>query len=232
MDDDEIFQSGTTIVDGNLCILIAGSWVFIVPNSHLPRDDNPDCPPVSIFRFEGNFSHFNHQPQGNDAISFLTVLTANSPYGVSAMSVNMVTTIADPPVPSALEMRFWIRPESTGEDKHLLIPLTSEKIPGFFYRTPDGGVDSTRWERLVQTLSGRRSLVLLNVKDEGVENDRGTQTLRLISCAPDKTQVTYRDLVLPDFIDLFSVQGLYLDDHLGVVSVTDLNGVLYTIPYA
>jgi len=231
LDDDQIFQSGTTIVDGNLCILIAGTLVFTVPNSHLPRDDNPDCPSMSIFRFEGNFSHFNHQPRGDDDISFLTVLTANSPYGVAAMSVNMVTSIAEPPVPSALEMRFWIRPESNGEDQHLLTPLTSERMPGFFYRNADG-VDSIRWERLVQTLSGRRGLVLSNVKDEGDENGRGTQVMRLISCERDKTQVTYRDLVLPDFIDLFSVQGLYLDDHLGVVSVTDLTGVLYTIPYA
>jgi hypothetical protein len=74
--------------------------------------------------------------------------------------------------------------------------------------------------------------VLSSVRDEADDDPRGTQTLRLISCDPHKIQATYRDLVLPDFIDLFCVQGLFLDDHLGIVTLIDSNGVLYTIPYA
>ena len=195
-----------------------------MPNNLLPRDDNPDCPSMSTFRFEGNFSHSNNENDDDDE-SFLTVLTANSPYGVFAMAVNVVH-----PALCAVKITFWIRPESPAEEKALLVPLTSESMPGFFHTTVDE-VDSTRWERLVQTLSGRRGLVLVNVRDEP-EDPRGTQTLHLISCESHKPQATYRELVLPDFIDLFTARGLFLDDHLGVVSLVDSSGVLYTIPYA
>ena len=181
-----------------------------------------------MYRFEGNFSHSNNETDDEDE-SFLTVLTANSPYGVFAMAVNVVH-----PALCAVKITFWIRPESPAEDKALLFPLTSESMPGSFH-TPVDEVDSTRWERLVQTLSGRRGLVLVNVRDEADEPEddpRGTQILHLISCERHKPQATYRELVLPDFIDLFTARGLFLDDHLGVVSLVDSSGVLYTIPYA
>jgi hypothetical protein len=226
LDEAQISQSGTTIVNGNLCIVIADSLLFTVPNSYLPRDDNPDCASMSIFRFEGNFRYFAHPHRTND-VSFLAILTANSPYGVSAMSVNVVLSLTEP-IRDALDITFWIRPESTtGEkDGQLLVPLKSKSMPGFFFST----LEESRWESLVQTLSGKRGLVLLNMRDGGAGDCR--QVLRLVSCDHQMTQATYRDLVLPDFINLFNVRGLFLDDHLGVVSMIDPTGVLYTIPYA
>jgi len=146
--------------------------------------------------------------------------------------VSVVSPSAEPREPSALEVTFWIRPESAEDDEHLLIPRTSERIPGVF-NTTTNDVDSSRWEMLFQTISGRRGLMLVNVRDEGDEsNSQGTQILRLVSYERHKTQVVCRDLVLPDFIDLFRIHGLFLDDHLGVVSMIDPSGVLYTIPYA
>jgi hypothetical protein len=144
------------------------------------------------------------------------------------MCVNEVSPITEPRIPSGLEITFWIRSESAGEDKHLLSPLIPENMPGFAYSTV-GESDSSRWERMVQTLSGRRGLVLSNVRDETREDDlRGTQVLRLVSCERHRAQATFRDLVLPDYIDLFSVHGLFLDDHLGIVSMIDSTGVLYS----
>lgn len=187
---------------------------------------------MSIFRFEDRFNRFNHQPRTNDEdSSFFTILTVNSPYGVSAMSVNVVSTTTDPTMPNALDITFWMRPELTGEDKPLLVPHKSESVAGLFHSTYDEGSPS-RWENLVQTLSGRRALMLLNVREEADGNSPGALVIRLISCESDRTRSTYRDLVLPDHIDLSNVHGLFLDDHLGVVSLIDSQGMLYAIPYA
>jgi hypothetical protein len=216
-----IFHTGTTIVDGNLCIIVADArCVLTVPNSLLPRDDNPECPPISMFRFEDNLID-----NSRDDVSFMSILTANSPYGVFAMSLD----IASVENAAALDVTFWIRTESTpGEGRHL---ITSESMPGSLSVTAVDDIDLSQWENVVQALSGRRGLVLLNMQNEVDYDSQGTQVLRLVSCQ-SHTHVTFRDLVLPDSIDLFKVHGLFLDDHLGIVSMIDSTGLLYVIPYA
>jgi hypothetical protein len=64
-----ILHSGTAIVDGNLCIIVAvARCVLTVPNSLLPRDDNPECPPISMFGFD------NFIDNSRDDVSFMFIL--------------------------------------------------------------------------------------------------------------------------------------------------------------
>jgi hypothetical protein len=213
-----IFHSGTAFVDGNPCIIVADTrCVLTVPNSLLPRDDNPECPPISMFRFEDNLID-----NSRDDVSFMSILTANSPYGVFAMSLD----IASVENAAALDVTFWIRTESTKGEGNL---ITSESMLGSLFQTADVGL--SHWDNVVRALSGRRGLVLLNMGNEIDYDSQGTPVLSLVSCQ-SHTHVTFRDLVLPDSIDLFRVHGPFLDDHLGVVSMIDSTGLLYVIPYA
>ena len=181
----------------------------MVPDSLLPRDDNPDCPSMSMFRFEDT----SLDPPPRIATEFFAMLTVNSPYGVPAMAIHVTAPQIEQVVPHTAEITFWTRNDSEGTGKNLLIPLPcGESIPGAF-RAPGNC--------LVQTLSGRKGLIWV---------DDDTQVLCLVGC--DGHNITIRDLVIPDVVDLANLHGLFLDDHLGVVSLIDKGGVLYTIPYA
>jgi hypothetical protein len=208
-----IFHSGTAFVDGNPCIIVADTrCVLTVPNSLLPRDDNPECPPISMFRFEDNLIDNSR----DDVIfSFYTMLTANSPYGVCAMSLDSTSD------ESAFEITFWIRTESTKREGIL---ITSESMLESLLPQPD--FDRSGSEIGVRAFSGMRGLwIMRNI-------DHDSPVLRLVSCR-SHTHVTCRDLILPDSIDLFRVRPrMFLDDHLGVVSMIDSTGLLYVIPYA
>lgn len=166
---------------------------------------------MSMFQFEG--ASFDPPPQASGVVTtFFGMMTVNSPFGVQAMAIHLTAPLIDPEVPNTVEITFWTRKDSEGAEGHRLVPVSCESMPGAF-RLPR--------ELSVQTLSGRKGLMWL---------DDDSHVLCLAGCDGHKT--TIRDLVIPDIVDLANVHDLFLDDHLGVVSLIDKGGVLYTIPYA
>ena len=228
---EQIDQAAATIVGGDLCILVVDtpdSWAFTIPHSRLPHTDNPQCPVTSTLTFGNNFAHFNsHSRSYCDAnLESLNTVTANATYGVAAISVDTGLSNSGSKLPSSfMDVSFWVQSQ---ENKSLITPLALPvSIPGSLYLGPDG--ETTFWQPVIQTASGRKGLILSTMRD----GDSEKQVLNLVSYEADmEGKVFHRELAIPASIDLSQMCHLLLDDNLGVVTVIERGGVLHTIAYA
>lgn len=221
----QIYGARIVLTDKDLGILIADpsgkSYVLTVPKSCVLQTDDRL---YSTLSFGNKFTFFEGYCQDDaDASRTSTVMTNTTHnYGVHAMTI-------DSPPPSDgntafTDIIFWVQPR-VFEDKTVpLVPLVLPNgMPGSLF-------ESNFAHHLFQSFSGRKGLIMLDVAEEGLAQKL---ILRLLSCDPEALRpITYRDLTLPDFLAPSRIQRLSIDDHLGVVSIIDSDGMLHAIPYA
>ncbi|KAF9529727.1 hypothetical protein CPB83DRAFT_893246 [Crepidotus variabilis] len=245
-------QSGTAIVKGDLCIIFAEtyrSWIFTLPRRYLPTNDNPACLKLAHLNWGPNFATFGNLSDDEDEDEpesiHLNVLTANDTYGVLAISLDKRDTwehsnTGGVPIRRELGLTAWVTvppsDSNIGFPVHLEPLPLEEAIAGTLQSLRDPETDNP-WLLIVQTLSGRKSLLLTNITPEDADPDIEEQlVLRLVHCEPEAEnedeRIYYRDLEIPSFINLSKVHGLFLDDHMGVVTMVDTKGVLYALPMA
>ncbi|SRR6266545_1422740 len=224
-------QSDITItptMDGDLYILIVDipeSSAFVVPRSQLPHTNNPHFSEISTEILQMEFVSFQAYSRHARILdpsrgSGIYALKANSRYGIPAMSV--VTALANSEPCNFLDVHFWVRSEDPKA------PITLLSLPMVIPGSLDFGPQDF-WHPAALTLSGRKAVLLYKVEAE----EKLTWFLGLISCEPDGAEkVAYRNLVLPKSFDISNMYTLFLDDHMGVVTLLDIYGSLYTISYA
>ena len=224
-------QTDTTItptIDGDLYILVVDipeSSAFIVPRSQLPHTDNPHFSEISAEMLQIEFASFQAYSQHARVLEPLRgpsiyALKANSRYGIPAMSVVTASVSSEPC--NFLDVHFWVRSEDPKA------PITLLALPMVIPGSIDFGPQEF-WHPAVLTLSGRKAALLYKVKAE----EKLNWVLGLVSCEPNGTErVAYRNLVMPKSLDMSSMYTLFLDDHIGVVTLLDVCGSLYTISYA
>jgi hypothetical protein len=154
-------------------------------------------------------------------------VTTNTTYGIQAITIDNPNPPNGYPNPVFTDVIFWIQPQRFGhKNAHApLVPLVLPKgIPGPLFSP----TLSNFWQHVFQTFSGKHGLIMSNATEGGSGG-----ILQLLSCDPEAAEpITYRDLTLPDFLDVSRTHGLSVDDHLGVVNLIDWDGVLHAIPYA
>ncbi|KAJ3513973.1 hypothetical protein NLJ89_g2638 [Agrocybe chaxingu] len=227
-------QSGTTMVDGCLSIVTEfgdDSTVYTCLKKHLPHDGNPNCPERVTLKCPP--LRGGKTPPRPDEGTFVPegVLSADSFYGVPAVSLQLINEELDRGVTrQSIEIIFWtsVKRDTQTEDEMTAAgrpcfrvePHDPVAIPGCLQDSSDSS-----WQLMLLPHSGRKVLLVIN-------NNENQPILYLVNFDHDTNTPSLHVINLPSFIDLSLVHGLSLDDHRGVITLLDTRGSLFAIPFA
>lgn len=222
-------HSGTSTIDGDVFILLEDkkkARITRIPKEYLPHDGNPNCPAVSMLKWEDNASQYDIVPPDQDD-EFVPegALSANDFYRAPAVSLHVVRPASihlDPFEPphdgERMQVRFWGAADAPATAPRLELQGTID-IGGQLQDSPGAS-----WKLMLLAHSGRCMLLVV---------DQATHVeLRLVRFDAAANACSAHNLVVPEFIPLSCVYGLSIDDHLGVVTLLDTRGYMFAIPYA
>lgn len=125
--------------------------------------------------------------------------------------------------PPAIPINNAISPEHVCKDTlH-----ASHSINGRVWRYSDSSPAPFLW---AVSDSGRYTAMILECNESGSPDP--PVTLRLLEFVQSPSEVRCKNLEVPCFIDLEEVYSIGIDEHYGVIYLSDCRGVIFALPYA